>query len=67
MDQVRFISLIVDELTANGVMEPTRLFESPYTDQARTGLDFFFADADVGVIVEILVDVKAHALPTKVA
>jgi len=67
VDQLRFVSLIVDELTANGIMEPTRLFESPYTDQARTGLDYFFADRDVGVIIEILVDVKAHALPAKVA
>ena len=28
-DQVRFVNLIVDELTKNGVMEPARLFESP--------------------------------------
>lgn len=63
VDQVRFVSLIVDELTANGVMEPKRLFESPYTDHAPTGPDFIFPDADVDVIVEILNDVRRNAVP----
>lgn len=67
VDQVRFVNLIVDELTANGIMEPARLFESPYIDHAPTGPDYFFPDADVDVIVEILRDVRRHALPTEVA
>ncbi|MDH6681027.1 type I restriction enzyme R subunit [Rhodococcus sp. LBL1] len=67
LDQVRFISLIVDELTANGVMEPKRLFESPYTDHAPTGPDHFFSDNDVDNIVHILIDVKSHAQPAYVA
>ncbi|CAN5214524.1 hypothetical protein BH24ACT12_BH24ACT12_28690 [soil metagenome] len=67
VEQARFVSLIVEELTANGVMDPGRLFESPYTDHAPTGPDFFFPDADVDVIVQILHDVKAHAVPTEVA
>nr|MDQ3326653.1 restriction endonuclease subunit R [Actinomycetota bacterium] len=67
VEQVRFVSLIVEELTANGVLEPGRLFESPYTDHAPTGPDFVFPDSDVDVIVQILHDVKAHAVPTEVA
>ncbi len=67
VDQVRFVSLIVDELTANGVMEPARLFESPYIDHAPTGPDYVFDGPDVDVIVEILRDVRRHALPTEVA
>jgi len=67
VDQVRFVSLIIDELTANGVMEPERLFESPYTDHAPTGPDYFFPDADIDVIVEILHDVKQNAVPADVA
>ena len=66
-DQVRFVSLIVDELTKNGVMEPARLFESPYTDHAPTGPDFFFPDADVDVIVETLDKIKRTAVPEEVA
>ncbi len=63
VDQVRFVDLIVDELTRNGVMEPTRLFESPYTDHAPTGPDFVFPDADVQVIVGILHGVTRTAVP----
>lgn len=31
-DQIEFIELVVVELTLNGVMEPDRLFQSPFTD-----------------------------------
>ena len=51
VEQVRFVSLIVDELTANGAMKPARLFESPYTDHGH--VDVIFPE-DVGVIVDIL-------------
>jgi type I restriction enzyme, R subunit len=67
VDQIRFINLIVDELTANGVMEPSRLFESPYTDRSSAGVDHYFPSADVDVIVEILDEVKKHAAPAEVA
>ena len=42
---------------------PQRLFESPYTDHASTGPDFFFPDADVDVMVEILNNVRRNAVP----
>lgn len=64
---MRFVSLIVDELTANGVMEPSRLFESPYTDHAPTGPELFFPEADLVHIVEILRTIKQHAVPSAVA
>ncbi|WP_102142714.1 DEAD/DEAH box helicase family protein [Mycobacterium hubeiense] len=62
-DQIRFIELIVTELTANGVVEPVRLYESPYTDHAPTGPDDVFPEADVDNIVTILNTVKANAAP----
>ena len=31
-NQIEFINLVVDYLTENGVMEPDRLYESPFTD-----------------------------------
>jgi len=52
--QVRFVTMIVDELTANGVMAPRRLFESPFTDHAPTGPDHVFPESDVDAIVTIL-------------
>ena len=60
-EQIRFINLIVDELTANGVMEPARLYESPYTDHAPTGPKSVFAEADVDDIVDILLPVWPSA------
>src|SRR5699024_618019 len=54
VEQLRFVELIVEELTRNGVMEPARLYESPYTDHAPTGPDLFFGEADVDAIIETL-------------
>ncbi|CAM4013383.1 DEAD/DEAH box helicase family protein [Janibacter anophelis] len=59
--QVRFVTLIVDELTANGAVEPGRLFESPYTDYAPTGPDDLFEEAQVDSIVGILREVDGRA------
>ena len=67
VDQVRFVGMIVDELTLNGTMEPTRLYESPFTDHAPTGPAVLFRDEDVDAFVGILKDVREHALPREVA
>jgi type I restriction enzyme, R subunit len=53
-DQIRFVGLIVDELTQNGGMQPGRLYESPYTDHAATGPGSIFSEDDVDAIVSIL-------------
>ncbi len=62
-DQIHFINLIVNELTANGMVDPARLYESPYIDQAPTGPDTVFPEADVDNIVQILNTVRANAAP----
>ncbi len=62
-DQIHFINLIVTELTANGVVEPARLYESPYIDHAPTGPDNVFDEADVDNIVSILNNVRDNAVP----
>lgn len=61
-DQIRFINLIVTELTSNGVVEPARLYESPYIDHAPTGPDDVFGEADVDNIVAILNTVRDNAV-----
>lgn len=63
VEQIRFVQLIVDELTANGVMEPSRLFDSPYTDQAPAGADLMFGEDGLDALVEILQSVRQHAMP----
>jgi type I restriction enzyme R subunit len=62
--QVRFAEAIVDELTANGVMDPRRLFESPYTDHGQ--VDVVFPN-DVSVIVDLLREINRTAVAVDVA
>lgn len=64
VEQIRFVSMIVEELTANGTMEPARLYESPYIDNGH--VDVIFPD-DVDVIGEILREVNDHAMPSGAA
>ncbi|WP_448609436.1 DEAD/DEAH box helicase family protein [Geodermatophilus sp. URMC 60] len=61
-NQLRFIQLIIDHLTANGVMEPGRLFESPFSDDAPQGPQSLFSDEQVDGIVAVLADVRRRAL-----
>ncbi|MBN9202043.1 MAG: restriction endonuclease subunit R [Microbacterium sp. SCN 70-18] len=67
VDQIRFVNLIVDELTRNGVMDPGRLFEPPYTDHAPTGPDMIFPDADVDALVRKLREIRTTAAISEVA
>lgn len=66
-EQIDFVKLIITELTERGVVEPGRLYESPYTDRATRGPDFYFADIEVDGIVSTLQNIKRTALPTEVA
>lgn len=59
--QVRFMTMVVDELTATGVMEPSRLYESPYTDDMPQGPDAAFPNGEVVAIIDRLRAVKQHA------
>jgi type I restriction enzyme, R subunit len=62
-NQLRFVQLIVEHLTANGVMEVARLYESPFTDHAPQGPDMIFTDNQVDETVAILDDVRSRAHP----
>lgn len=60
-NQIEFINLIVQELTQNGVMEPDRLFQSPFTDLNAQGPLGVFGSAQVTQIVETLNRIREHA------
>lgn len=66
-EQIRIVDMIIDELTSNGVVEPRRLYESPYTDYAPTGIDVTFPREHVDAIVDTLQRIKGTALPAGVA
>jgi type I restriction enzyme R subunit len=61
--QIRFLELIVEQLTANGVMEAARLYESPFTDHAPLGPDSVFTDQQVESIIRVLDSVRKRAAP----
>lgn len=60
-NQIEFINLVVDYLTENGVMEPERLYESPFTDINPQGPEGVFQSAQVDSIVRVLSEIKLHA------
>jgi len=61
-NQIRFIDLIVDYLTQNGVMEAGLLYEPPFTDYSTTGLDGVFDNRGATGIVEILNMIRRSAV-----
>ncbi|MFL0580566.1 type I restriction-modification enzyme R subunit C-terminal domain-containing protein [Dietzia sp. 179-F 9C3 NHS] len=61
---IRFIELIIDEPTANGVVPASRLYEPPFTDHAPTWPDMLFPGAAGDRIFVILDEVREHARVT---
>lgn len=59
--QIMFINLIVQYLTENGVMEPDRLYESPFTDIDSQGPDGVFPSTKVDQMIQVLVDIRQKA------
>ena len=53
-NQIRFVEQIIDLLTQQGVMNPHLLYEPPFTDFHRDGLDGVFGDDDADSIVAIV-------------
>lgn len=60
-NQIEFINLIVQELTQNGVMEPSRLFQSPFTDLNAQGPLGIFPPTQVSQLVDILEEIRVRA------
>lgn len=60
-NQIEFIDLIVQELTQNGIMEPDRLFQSPFTDLSAQGPMGLFKPEQVTQILKVLQEIHQHA------
>ena len=61
-NQIEFINLIINYLTDHGVVEPGRVYDSPFTAVAPEGPESLFGSADVTRIFEVIDDfMKAAA------
>jgi type I restriction enzyme, R subunit len=56
-DQLQFVDEIINHLTARGVMDPKLLYEAPFTDFHRNGVEGVFDTPDAVRLVQILRDI----------
>jgi type I restriction enzyme R subunit len=62
-DQLHFLSLVIDHLTVNGIMEPSLLYEPPFTELAPLGPEGLFLEADVQLLVDTIEQVQRNSEP----
>ena len=61
-DQMTFIQNIITYLTKNGTIEPSMLFESPFTDMNDQGLIGMFDDNDAHKVINIIERINENAM-----
>lgn len=60
-DQIRFINMIIDYLSKNGIIEAEMLFEEPFTMFHTQGIAGLFDDDSTTKIIEILNHINSNA------
>jgi type I restriction enzyme R subunit len=60
-NQLEFVNMLIEHLTARGVVDPGLLYASPFTDVDPMGVSGVFSDADATRIVGILETVRKNA------
>jgi type I restriction enzyme, R subunit len=61
-NQIQFLDEIVNHLTEHGAIEPSRLYESPFTDFSPKGVDGVFDSAQVDKLIALLSTVRERAI-----
>lgn len=61
-DQMTFIQNIITYLTKNGTIEPSMLFEPPFTDMNDQGLLGVFEDGDAHKVISIIERINENAM-----
>ncbi len=60
-NQIHFVLNIIDYLTANGVMEPGKLYDQPFTYFSNTGVEGIFNDNDVTELIAKVISFTKNA------
>jgi type I restriction enzyme, R subunit len=60
-NQIEFINMVIDHLTQHGVMDPSLLYSSPFTDLTPKGPDGLFESTEVDNLVSILEKIRKSA------
>ena len=53
-DQLEFVTILIEQFTRNGVVDPRLLYERPFTDLSEGGLDNIFSDTQADELVRIV-------------
>lgn len=61
-NQIEFLSLVIDHLTARGYMPLERLYESPFTDLSPEGIDGIFPAEQADALIQALEAVRKRAV-----
>jgi type I restriction enzyme R subunit len=61
-DQLEFINMLVEHITARGIVDPRQLYESPFTDIDVLGVSGVFGEREVAEIVDILAEIRRRAV-----
>ena len=59
--QIRFVNQIIEDLTANGAVEPAKLFETPDPEVNTSGLGGVFEPGEQEKILQILAAIAENA------
>ena len=53
-NQIEFVNLVIDYLTQHGIIQPRRIYESPFTAVAPQGPEAIFTDPDLDEFFNIV-------------
>jgi type I restriction enzyme, R subunit len=62
-----FINLIIDHLTHHGIMDPSLIYESPFTNLNAQVPEGLFSRQQVDSLVTVLDSIRASAIDSRAA